>query len=452
MLNNSNPDNKKASLVTGGARRARSFSYLTDSRPGSKVPKGDLTIKRTGRLVELIRPHWEGALPTIVRFLPMWNPDNPAEFDPTRLSSRAYDISDFMRSYPAVKWVGLDRRLTFILFDPRWVREGIYDPDSHPYTILNNAVNSAVLAGKAMVGGRDVIGGSWFSLVSDRSKKKAFARPTKISFGQVAVYSHDKEVFGVHGEPPKGLRPDDHTHILQMTNTAGMGLLGKIEKTRPAYTGDTDDFEQYYQHGMLVDLRKGEFVVFRNPDKHDPMSDEDQDAEPPKGDSSFNRWEVDVIPELRLTVKGREQVISPDLSKFEADIRKRVTWWDDIIHIPGHEEICVQLATAFRSEPDILRFGWADHPEFFTDEVQAILNNRTQVAMSAEGQDYEDADDTPTFIKTGKQSAAITAFAGELDDVGEDDHTYDADDYPEDFEQAKEHKLLGKVPKKNDIN
>src|SRR5690606_11077270 len=119
-----------------------------------------------------------------------------------------------------------------------------------------------------------------------------FSRPTRLYFVQGALFAHGKEVFVARGVAPKGLRPDDHTHVFQMTGTAGMGLVNALEKTKPGYTGDTDDLENDYINGRFVDLKHGSFVVFRNPDKHYALMDVEPEDNTSKNETAFNRWEV----------------------------------------------------------------------------------------------------------------------------------------------------------------
>jgi len=87
---------------------------------------------------------------------------------------------------------------------------------------------------------------------------------------------------------------------------------------------------------------------------------------------------------------------TPSMTKEEVDevFAKWMFWWDDVqepeeapglIHIPGPDEVAEFMAKGLGwhdAGKAMLEFGWADHPEFATDSVKGILNNRKAVSFS----------------------------------------------------------------------
>lgn len=378
--------------------RARTFRYSDDSRPGNKVPRDDRTLKPNGPQVEIVRPKWTGAGPTTFRPFPMFCAEDPnGPFDPTRLSLDPFDFSDFWRGLPAAKYVGIEHKFTFITYDPRWPRENGYNPRrDNPYHVLFNAIKDAVADGKALVRGRNVLDGSWAPLTLE-GPKKAFNAPTKLYFLQGALFEHDGEILFGGKIPPKGLGQDDLPQIIQISKTAGADLAAKLNTLDPDYGGDTVLEAQavMYKYGDLTNLANGSFITFYNPDKHDVSEGAGaDDGDTPRSSREFKSWSVAINKNFYYVRQRQSREIGPDITQYEDVIRDRLVWWDDILHVPSAEEIAVWMAQAFGEIPDLLRFGWADNPEFFTDEVNGILTNRS--VMAAADVPHDDEEDVTT--------------------------------------------------------
>jgi hypothetical protein len=425
--------------------RERNFRFSDYSKPQSKAPKDDRTLNRKGPQVEVVRPKWDGTGPMTFRPLPMICAEDPTQFDPTRLTTDEYDFSDFWRGLPGVKYVGIDQKFTFLAYDPHRLNDEGYNPRTdNPYHVLYNAVMDAVKkTGEAIVKGRDVMTGKWAPLISDGTNK-AFNAPTKIYFLQGLIYSGE-ELFIKGGSPPKGLRDNDLPQIIEISKSAGEKLARKLNMLNPNYQGDTDiEYQnEMYLYGDIVDLSTGSFLTLFNPKKHYDIVDafedfDDSDGEDNKG--GFQSWGVAINPDFQISVKRQPVSISSDVSEYADKIRSLIVPWEDILYFPPDEEICLWLAQAFRSMPSLLDFGWADNPEFFTNEVKGVLANRTQV-QGADGSD--DSGDEETYFGSKKptpqkgkpqRSAALQVDDSDVDVGGEDvadvtqDSEYDAED------------------------
>lgn len=401
--------------------RERNFRFADYSKPQSKVPKDDRTLSRKGPQVEIVRPKWNGVAPMTFRPLPMTCAENPNVFEATRLSTEDYDFSDFIRGLPAVKYVGIDQKYTFLTFDPRWVVEDDYNPRTdNPYYVLYNAIMDAVKkTGEAIVNGRDVMTGKWSPLVNE-GPQKAFNAPTKIYFMQGLIYESDGELYIKGKSLPKGLREGDLPQIIEISKAAGETLARKLNMVNPEYRGDTsiENQAEMYLYGDPVDLAQGWFVTLFNPEKHHNVVDPHEDFEENEDDGGFQSWGVALNPTFDYVVKKQPVSVSGDVSKHADKLREMIVPWDSLLYYPETAEICVWLARAFRSMPALLEFGWADNPEFFSEEVRGILANRTQV----QGIDTDDGEDEeparPASAKKPtkappKKSATVASFEDE---------------------------------------
>jgi hypothetical protein len=438
-------DNARRPLGKHRARE-RNFRFSDYSKPQSKAPKDDRTLNRKGPQVEIVRPKWNGAAPMTFRPLPMLCAEDPSRFDPTRLTTDEYDFSDFMRSIPSVKYVGIDQKFTFLSYDPRRTYNSAYNPRTdNPYHVLYNAVMDAVKkTGEAKVNGRDVMTGKWAPLVSD-GPMKAFNNPSKMYFLQGVVFESDGDLFIKGGSPPKGLRDGDLPQIIELSKSAGDKIAKKLNLLNPDYTGDNDvEYQdQMYAYGDVVDLTNGMFFTLFNPDKHSNVVDllEDLDGAAEENEGGYTSWGVGINPTFDYVAKRQPVSISADISQYADRIANQIVPWDDILYFPPDEEICLWMAQAFRSMPTLLEFGWQDHPEFFTDEVQGILSNRTQATGAAPNEE-DDEDDTPVIAPKASRQAVKPARASSLpkyeepvQDASEETESEEADN---DYEDAVE--------------
>jgi hypothetical protein len=241
--------------------------------------------------------------------------------------------------------------------------------------------------------------------------KKAFNAPTKLYYIQGLIYESDEDLFIKQNGMPKGVGKDDLPQIIQLSKSAGDALVKKLNKLAPDYTGstDVDNQHQLYMYGDIVNLEAGMFLTVFNPDVHKNVSDYDEEleSESSSNDDGFQSWGVALNPEF--TYMSRKELISVpgDLTEHADIIKRRIVPWDDLLYFPADEEIALWMAQAFRSMPDLLQFGWADNPEFFTDEVHGVLASRTQVSTA--DMDSDEEEDVPHSVQRPKAQKAVKA-------------------------------------------
>jgi len=388
----------------------------------SRVPPGDFTIVDNPPPVHVIRPQWNGPVPLTFRATPMFNSEEarqakldgvaPTMVDHGRDMAAPTGWSDWVRySVPVASYVGKDEKFTFITYDPRDVKRSGYNPRNNPYNLLYWGVYSANKAQEAMVGGRDVWGKYWPGL-QDRTnfKTSAFGGSPKdtMSFYQGLVFEYVERrggKFEVHTPcadgAPLGANANDPTPIIQIKNTGAKSLDMVLD------AGEWDD---------PVSLTDGPFISFFNPNSPQAEYFEDFDLESVDGgdEKGFGGWKAYASDKFSYTQKRKTHEVTNDISEYEDKILQNITWWDNVLRFPSHEEICMWLAKAFRSMPDLLRFTWKDSPEFFTDDVEGILVSRKVISVPT---DFDDEDDDSQPSVQRVRSSTIP----ETEDIAEEE-------------------------------
>lgn len=369
--------------------RKRDYSYQNDGGVASGVPDGDKTIK-PGSPVEIIRPAFKGGR-TVFRPLPSFVDEDKREVEPCRFSLEPRALSDWTRTYQVARYVGFDTKYTFILYRP--TRN--YERNRNPYIVLQKAISQAVNTGDAH------IENSWLPLVNGREKK--LSKPTSMTFMQGFVFEHNKKVFLGRELSPKVTGKRDLTPVIQLTASVTEKFQEAVDEVKKGYRGDPNNIEEAMVNGDIVSPKYGRFLSVFNPDEVQagaiPTADsgDEQEVSWDAGGSNKNNngnqfgkgFDLEILTKYHPP-KGKG-FISPSLVDKMDTVRKRVLFWDDILYFPSHEEICVLIATAFKSFPKLIQFGWSDYPEFFTDEIKGILKRRTQ-AQSAVPQNEEPED------------------------------------------------------------
>lgn len=468
----STPAKTRRGVVNPRPRNARAFNFMENSRPQGRVPRGDKTLKPGAPEVEIVRPAWNGKSGTTFRIAPCFDlsieDDNVFAHGRILTQDFGFGISDWARGYPAVKYVGLDQKLRFLLYDPRDERSGAYDPSKNPYIVLFQAIRDAVREGEAKIGNKSVITGAWAPLISGSFQKKAFETPAMIYFVQGFIYKHNGEVT-VSGSIPRGLREKDFTQVLQLSKTAFDSLFDAINARREGGF-DTDDPDQFV-YPDPTSLTDPCYVTIFNPTSQAPPGEalpdggeeedvaEDDDFEEDSrrsggrsGGGGFEAasWACSLSSEFPYVREkdGRraKAKAKPDLTALEERVRERIIWWDNLLHVPCDEEIARYCAQAFRSMPNLLRYGWQEYPEFFTDEVNGILQARTS-GPGAEVPSLEDEEDEAPRSRRPKTRSAASLPESDDDDL---DDLMGAEDQVEEARRAADRRSLlrGGSPKK----
>lgn len=345
--------------------------------------------------IKLMKPQWEkGMFPTTLRLMPAMDPDTRAVL-PYRLSGEPDEFSDFYRTYSVANFVGLDMQVSFIMFNPAATRHG-YDQGTNPYQVLVREIADAVKEGTAMLGRRECITPKWFKLgPKGDSKKKALTWPKKMGFAQAFVYTHEEKTY----RTPLGLGPKDPGVIMEFPESALGRLVSLMNLQRPGYTGPSDDYARAFKFGDITNLATGRFITLYNPqyhknlDRHMSLKQESVEFfngfEYEQGD--MNSWRVALHQQLVYREGGQNVVVKlQDLADMQAEVIQRKIWLSDALNVPKrnemdawHQQVCIWLASAFRSMPDVLRYAWRDFPEYLNSEVMGVLKSRV-VGESAE--------------------------------------------------------------------
>ena len=440
--------------ANAGKPRVRTWSHQATSKQNRFAPKDDRTIKRNAPQCDLRRPGWYGAQPCVVRVLPNFNYENPeGPFDPTRLDVYEEGAwSDWWRSVPAAYQVGLSQQFTFLLYDPRSLVSGEYDTSGNPFVIFSRAIYKAKKLGEAKIGGRDVMTAKWGVYVD----KRMVRTPQNLGFGQVLFYQNYNDVY-IRDGLPMGARDRDLPQIIQVTQTANHALQKLIDERVDGYTGDPEDQDNAFVYGDVVNMERGKFVTFYEPAAHaekitsisrsvkmteeadETEAEDDFNQSGGRGNSNeqqFRGWGVSIFDTLYYEKSGRRKSKKADLVATGLDVAalRNIQWWDDLLHFPEHEEICMYMAHAYREEPNLLRFGWLDFPEFFTDEVEGVLGNRMRSLPTTQeeylygdkaAEDDRDKAFVPRVAKEQRSAALVQPSS--YDDVDEDDVEDDDD-------------------------
>lgn len=376
----------------------------------------------------------------VVRPLPARD-DTPGTFLDYRYSTDDFDMSDWIRCCTTANYVGVDKRETFVLFDPR---DGSYDINSNPYQILQ----SKLFAGKKS-------GDSRLDL-SDLNKRleskmdNPLSRPARSAFFFAGVYqANTKNVFVGPGKLAKGLGPEDQSTMVHISGTAVDNLFKILNERTEAYKNVVSEDPAVIAKAMVagdpVRLKHGRFLVFCDPDEELallPEGVQQRPAPPRLANAQAKPYHVEVLKEIRL--RGNRKA---SLEGHESLVWQRALPFDSVLHFPSHDEICFIVAQLFQSKRDWLEYAWADHPDFFTSEVKGVLYGRTSSTSGAGGgmskvggiappmDDEEDVLDEEDELADGEEEldededlvAAATA-ANHGDDEDEDEDDLDDDD------------------------
>lgn len=424
-----------------GAPRQRTTRFKEDGAGGVGT-SSDKCFKPSANVM-VFRPKWNGGYPLTARIWPNFNPSNPAEFDPLRLSGDVSDFSDFLRRPAAVTYAGLDRKISFNLYDPRDKEYDYYG--TNPYQIFVDAITQACKAGAAYIGQKNVLHAEWFHFVDKDHERFCIPKATRLTFLQGFIYANGDDVFVQGGKPPRGADPRDRLTIIQLNKGAGESFEALLNLETEGYQGDSDDLDSRFQYNRFLNIEDGLFVSFFNPKKHkigeitgevvpEATVVEEEEEEAPASDGKqggFVGWGVAMHERFFYTSERKRYAKKADLTPYLDELLNRVAWWDDILHFPEHDELCLWIVSAFRTRPDLIRYAWQDHAEFFTDEVKGVLANRSQ-HQGAELPTDED-EEVPadqTRVARGRRSSALqTEAAGEDEYVAPEEDEFATDEY-----------------------
>ena len=379
---------KAAGLGQHPRRRKRTYNYADHGDSGGSVPGDDKTLKPNAK-VRLVRPVFKATDSLIFRPLPCLDDEDVTKFMPYRTGVEPGMFTDWIRSYPAAKYIGMgDEAYTFLLYDKT---DPTYDRRSNPYVILYRAIYNAV---EKDYTAPDI---SWGRLIKGR--QKALSPPTDLFFIQGLIFKRGSDLYVGPGKMPQGGGADDDPHIVQLSRSAGLTLVSMADEVNPEWTGSESNFEKAMLYGDLVHPNFGRFIrIFPKGGGEDSAdiaeldswgSDADVGSKKPRGGGAgatggsggFQGGYGVSIDDVFIT-GGHRTAITPKINQKLiplSRLKKKTVWFDDIFHFPSHEEICLMLAKGLKGARSVLEFGWQDHPEFLTPEVRSILANAKQI-------------------------------------------------------------------------
>ena len=307
------------------------------------------------------RPAW-GDGQTTIRILPVRNLDNPAEWEPFKLSPKPMDFGDWIRKYPVCRNMGETDPVTFIMYDPADVTLTRDQMRMTPGWLLFRAIDRAIANGQEQPG--------WGALLKGGVNRSApLSMPTEVYLVQCFVMQYGTTVF----PSPRGFAADDQPIVMEITRSAGQMLLEKLDETRPDYDGPAEDWERSMLHGDPVSIDYGRFVTFYNL-SNVPLRQSCEQNWSRETVFGCNGWSehLGVGVDIDETFNG----LSANLRDYEDVVASKVQPWDDILYFPSFEEQARMLADKF--PPSAILYAWRDFPEWIPESVRRrAVNART---------------------------------------------------------------------------
>jgi hypothetical protein len=325
-----------------------------------------------------------------------------------------------------VKNVGIgDDARTFVTNDPLNDDTNVAEA---PYSVLYRRIVAAVKEHGAKnssvrCGSRRINPAVWAALLPNDAtsfKDHAFQRPSSMRTGFVQwLPLYDRKRIRITEGRIAGAGEGDPAFLMMLSGSAMQTLKdAACEATSENPTGS--DWDESYVHGDFTRLDgSGKFCVIYNAQYHvnapsvlnrelpGAIRDEDeQEFDPAQASSAarktdFAQYSIAFAPKVKLpNLEGtgtalyseRKLIGAPGVA---AQVLANYSEIFDYFHLPSYEEQAKLVALAFRARPEIIHYGWADSPQFMTDEVQAVLNQRTQIATPGNSQDeYDDENST----------------------------------------------------------
>jgi len=364
-------------------------------------------LLKAGTGAAIWRPSWGGL--TTVRILPQPSPDNPAVWDPYRLSMDTNGFGDWVRRYPAVRNMGTPP-VSFISHDPA---DPSVDPQTSPAWLLFRAIDRAVAQGQDQQG--------WAMLLrGGQNRGPALPKPKEVYLLQCVLMEHKSKIMN----PPKGSADDDPTIILELGPSAGQTLLALCNEPNPQWTGDPMDWNGSMKYGDLVDLHTGRFVTFFKLGEN-PLELRRRGAGAPPPAGGPQRTLGDTFGARRSAGGGDGQEsdeigfgvliendysgIAPAFQAVEDKVRRKVKVWDDILRFPTYEEQAHLLADKFPT--DVIFYAWRDAPpEWIPEQVRRRHVGAVSGAVPSAGPGY--VPPTTPAAPFGGNRAPQAAFGG----------------------------------------
>jgi hypothetical protein len=288
------------------------------------------------------------------------------------------DFGDWIRRYPVARKVA-GTHLTFIIGDPS--RE--YDFSHKPINVLYNALTRAIDAGQEQ--------GGWARL-KEKSKNGALLSPsTFVYFVQCGLFWHGTKSAWREGKGFPGVHPDSYAVLMELTDSAGRGLLTEMDKRRADASADAaaDDFESRFVNGDPISWEHGRFVTFYKKTDGDPRvrrawAGQSATSMQTWGDANNQKrgelqggYECFLEPTTEIAGQGVMSAITPP--DFQTAIANKIRAWDDILYFPSEIEQAHLIAPLYPA--DLILYAFADHPEWIPEGLRSAAVNAQSVAV-----------------------------------------------------------------------
>lgn len=306
------------------------------------------------------RPTWNMTR-TVARLLPVWDPMNPQQLDPFKLSENDRDFGDWIRRYDAVTGLGTPG-ITYILRDPR---ETDIDIQQNPAWLLYRGIKSAVDSGQCDP--------SWNPLIygGGANRKAPLDSPTDIYVAQCILLEHKSKPCN----PPLGMAPEHQQVVLMMSQSAGEALLDKAneEGAPDIITLDGGMFVDFHQLGVPSLLAGAQPMQQQQPQLLGQGTTAGGGHH--RGNQpSENRYEVDFLPAYPMPAHIGSP---PGLAHMRDQIVAKIRPWDDIIRVPSIEEQVGMIATC-GLPPSAVVFALGDlYGEYIPEHIRAAAHQQT---------------------------------------------------------------------------
>jgi len=365
-----------------GVARGR-YTFESEGVPTGRGLQG-MHILRNGSGCQIWKPTW-GGKKTIVRTLPVRDPDNPNQWDPFRLSDGPHGFGDWIRRYDMAFSIGIPG-ITFITQDPR---DHDIDAQQNPVWMLHRAIPAAVRSGQAP--------SSWGAMVVGQTGRPLPISPPKDGYlmqGIVVEWNDKPRV------PPIGVQPNDMPVVFLMSQTAGEALIEKIQEKNP---------DGSWKHPDLLDFNGGGFIQFHqagsqnrvNPAQTGSLGSQQRAL---GGQALENRYEVEILDNYNN--------VSPAITDLEPMLaaRSQRVMWDEIIHIPTLEEQVQRLSRCGLPASAIVYALGEAYRDLIPEDVQAAARNETaRVSVpfqSLAGSQFQPAQQQPAQQQPAQQQPA----------------------------------------------
>jgi hypothetical protein len=300
---------------------------------------------------------------------------------------------------------------------------------THPYLIFFNRLSRQVYRYRNPSKENPVhptFNGDWVAhFTGGAGRGPAISRPGFTCLIQGAVYSAKGKSYvfdpeeGVDRNTPYGFAEGDPVVIIELSNAflgvhpseardrnPAKGLKALMAREKKGHDELNDDPSARFVYGDPVGtydpktgtVKKGVILVAYMAEQLNRLTKQDRERILKHTDwngakeDSFASYHAGAL----ASYEANGVKFTPSMTKEEVDqvFAKWMFWWDDVqepeeapglIHIPGADEVAEFMARGLGWHDDgkaMLEFGWADHPEFATDSVKGILNNRESVSFS----------------------------------------------------------------------